>query len=205
MITNRQIERAWQARTYEKLFRELVANRPEASFRFEHEYGRAIPAAAMGVIRLDELSQSHIPLCAQLLGAVIAGQESDGGWGDPMTTALCLRALLCCDGDGAAIERALGYMANLQKSDGAWPAVPLRRMPADGYASAFILCQLGSISRFRDAVDFDGVLKWFKRNESGLGFDARRLWDVARLRCRSAMSTRARRGEPVLAWSSHGN
>ena len=201
MITIRQIERAWQARTYEKLFRELVANRPEAAFRFEHEQGRAIPAAAMGVIRLDELSQSYTPLCAQLLRAVIAGQESDGGWGDPMTTALCLRALLCSSGDGAAIERGLGYLANLQKSDGAWPAVPFRRMPADGFASAFILCQLGNQVRFRDAADFDALLNWFSRNESGLTFDAGRLWDVARLRCRGAIALRVRRAEPMLTWS----
>ena len=72
MITIRQIERAWTARTYEKLFRELVSNRPEASFRFEHEQGRAIPAAAMAVIRLEELSQSHTPLAAKLVRAVQA-------------------------------------------------------------------------------------------------------------------------------------
>ena len=48
MITIRQIERAWTARTYEKLFRELVANRPEASFRFEHEQGRGHPRRRHG-------------------------------------------------------------------------------------------------------------------------------------------------------------
>src|SRR5688500_7894552 len=129
MITIRQIERAWTARTYEKLFRELVAQRPEAAFKFDHEQGRAIPTAAMAVIRLDELSQSHVPLAGKLLRAVLAGQDADGGWGDAMTTALCLRALLCSGGDGAAVERGLGYLANLQKAEGAWPAVPLRRMP----------------------------------------------------------------------------
>ena len=75
MITIRQIERAWQARTYEKLFRELVANRPESTFRFEHEQGRAIPAAAMAIIRLEELSQAHVSVCAQLIRAVVAGRS----------------------------------------------------------------------------------------------------------------------------------
>jgi hypothetical protein len=201
MITIRQIERAWQARTYEKLFRELVANRPEASFRFEQEQGRAIPAAAMAVIRLEELSQSHVLACAQLLRAVIAGQETDGGWGDPTTTALCLRALLCCNGDGTAITRGLNYLADLQKTEGAWPAVPLRRMPADGFASAFILSQLGSNERFRDAVDFDAALNWLDRHEKGLTFDAQRMWEVAKLRCRAALPAREHRRQPVLAWS----
>ena len=203
MITIRQIERAWTARTYEKLFRELVANRPEAGFRFEHEQARAIPAAAMAVIRLEELSQSHTPVAAKLVRAVIAGQETDGGWGDVMTTALCLRALLCSGGDGLAVQRGLDYLANLQKSEGVWPAVPLRRMPADGYASAFVLYQLGDNALFREAVRFDEAVRWFEQHEAGLAFDARRLWDRARYRCRTAGAAHTTRhaGELALAWS----
>jgi hypothetical protein len=203
MITIRQVERAWTARTYEKLFRELVANRPEAGFRFEHEQGRAVPTAAMAVIRLDELSQSHTAIASKLLRAVIASQEADGGWGDAMTTALCLRALLCSGGDGLAIQRGLDYLANLQKTEGVWPAVPLRRMPADAYVSAFVLYELGNNARFRDAVRFTDAVSWFERNEAGLPFDARQMWDRARCRCRVAGSngTAAPAGELVLAWS----
>jgi hypothetical protein len=203
MITTRQIERAWTARTYEKLFRELVANRPEASFRFEHEQGRAIPAAAMAVIRLDELSQSHTPVAAKLVRAVIAGQETDGGWGDVMSTALCLRALLCSGGDGMAIQRGLDYLAHLQKAEGIWPAVPLRRMPADGFASAFVLYQLGDNARFREAVRFLDAVRWFEQHDATLAFDARRLWDRARHRCRIAGNAEpaARAGELMLAYS----
>jgi hypothetical protein len=184
MITIRQIDRAWTARTYEKLFRELVAGRPEAAFRFEHEQGRAIPTAAMSVVRLDELSQSHVPLCGTLLRAVIAGQEKDGGWGDAMTTALCLRALLCSDGDGLAVERGLQYLVNLQKSEGVWPAVPLRRMPADGYASAFVLYELGDAARFRAAVRFADAVNWFADNAHALDPETARLWARAQHRCR---------------------
>jgi hypothetical protein len=200
MITVRQIERAWIAQTYEKLFRELVAARPEASFRFEHEQGRAIPAAAMAVIRLDELSQSHVPLCGKLLRALLAAQEADGGWGDVMTTALCLRALLCSNGDGVAIERGLGYLVNLQKSEGVWPAVPLRRMPADGYVSAFVLYELADHARFRDSVRFGDAVRWFEENEPTLDPEARRLWDRARHRCRVHLPADR---EPMLAaaWS----
>ena len=203
MITIRQIERAWTARTYEKLFRELVAHRPEAAFRFEHEQGRAIPAAAMAVIRLEELSQSHVPLAGKLVRAVLAAQDTDGGWGDVMTTALCLRALLCSAGDGESIRRGLDYLANLQKTEGVWPAVPLRRMPADGYASAFVLYQLGDNALFRDAVRFTDAVSWFEQNERGLTFDARQMWDRARHRCRVAGSNgaAARSGELMLAWS----
>jgi hypothetical protein len=208
MITVRQIERAWTARTYEKLFRELVATRPEASFRFEVEQGRAIPAAAMAVIRLEELSQAHVPVCGKLLRAVLAAQDADGGWGDVMTTALCLRALLCSGGDGAAIARGLQYLANLQKSDGIWPSVPLRRMPADAYASAFVLYELGDNARFREAVGFADAVSWFAQNESSLDGEAHRLWDRAQHRCRVHMPRPGVRGgsakahgELALAWS----
>lgn len=202
MITVRQIDRAWTARTYEKLFRELTAARPESGFRFHHEQGRATPAAAMGVIRLDELSQSHVPLYAKLLRAVLASQEADGGWGDAMTTALCLRALQCGNGDGAAIERGLAYLSNLQKTEGVWPAVPLRRMPADGYTSAFVLLQLGDNPRFRDAVRFADAVAWFESREATLDPTTRALWDRARHRCRvNRTSADSRQRELALAWS----
>jgi hypothetical protein len=200
MITIRQIERSWNARMYEKLFRELVAVRPETAFRFEIEQGRAIPAAAMALIRLDELSQSYVPLYAKLLRAVLAGQEKDGGWGDLMTTALCLRGLLASDGNGLAIDRGLQYMANLQKSDGVWPAIPLRRMPADGYVSAFILYQLGNESRFRESVRFSEAIEWFQFNQHKLDVEAKHLWERARYRCRIHAPT-VQTNELELVWS----
>lgn len=190
MITIRHIERAWMTGTYEKLFRELVSARPEAGFRFELEQGRAVPTAAMAVIRLDELNQSHVPLCGKLLRAVIAGQEKDGGWGDAMTTALCLRALVCSGGEGLAVARGFQYLANLQKLEGVWPAVPLRRMPADGYVSAFVLYELGDNPRFREVVQFADAMKWFEANEPSLDAETRRLWTRAKHRCRVNAPTR---------------
>ena len=115
MITVRQVERDWNARHYEKLFRELTAFRPEASFRFEFEDNRSTPAAAMALIRLEELSQAHVPLYGRLLRAVLASQDQrDGGWSDPMVTALCLRALMAGRGNGLAIDLGLRYLADLQ-------------------------------------------------------------------------------------------
>ena len=91
--------------------------------------GRAVPAAALSLIRLDELEQAHNPLSRKLLNVLLVGQELDGGWGDPLTTALCLRALLCGHGQGQAVQRALTYVATMQKAEGIWPKEPLRRMP----------------------------------------------------------------------------
>jgi len=187
MITVKHIERLWTGRMYDRLFRELLANRPEGGLRLELELTgacRATPAAAMAMIRLNELGQSHHPLQGKLVRTLIATQEPDGGWGDPIATTFALRALLADNGDGAVIDRGLHYLAMLQKPEGIWPNVPFRRMPADPYVSAFILNQLGGNSRFRAAVRFFDALDWFESHESSLDPETRRLWDRASLRCR---------------------
>lgn len=184
MITVRHIERLWNLRSYERLFRELVANRTEGSFRFELEGGWAIPTAAMAIIRLEELCQNHVALYSRLLRAVLAGQDADGGWGDPLATAICIKALRCCRGDGIAVDRGLIYLANLQKTEGIWPNVPLRRMPADPYVSAFILFQLGDSRQFRDAVRFLDAIDWFEHHKSSLDAETQRMWEHSEIRCR---------------------
>src|SRR5438067_3818408 len=114
MQTVRQIERLWNARQYEKLFRQLVANRPEASFGLELETPGSASAAAMGIIRLDELNQAHVPLYNAFIRALVACQDKDGGWVDAMTTTLCLRALMLGRNTGGqAIQRGLIYLAGL--------------------------------------------------------------------------------------------
>jgi hypothetical protein len=187
MTTVRHLERLWTGRLYDKLFRELAANRPEAGLRLELELAgscRAVPASAMAVIRMNELGQSHHPLQAKLVRTLVATQETDGGWGDPVATALALRALLADRGTGETIARGLQYLAIMQKPEGIWPNVPFRRMPADPYVSAFILYQLGSQPQFRQAVRFFDALNWFESHESSLDGETRRLWDRASLRCR---------------------
>ena len=188
MTTVRQMERYWTRRQYDKLFDALVENRPEAAFSFDPAGPRCVPAAALALIRLDELSQSHVPLYGVLVRALLAAQGvNDGGWGDPVVTALCVRALMGVRGHGAAIDFGLRYLADLQKAEGAWPAGPLRRMPADPSASAFVLYQLGDRPAFRAGVRFDEALAWFDAHRSSLDAEARRWWDSARLRCRVAL------------------
>ena len=106
----------------------LVA-RPEATPQPRHRPRPCRGPRHLGIIRLDELCQSASSLYPELVRALLAEQESDGGWHDPMTTALCLRALLCGRGGGLAIERGLAFLANLQKPQGLWPKAPIRRTP----------------------------------------------------------------------------
>jgi len=184
MQTVKHIERLWTARRYEALLRELVACRADADFiPLMQTSSIAIPAAAMAMIRLDELSQSGAPIYHKLLVCLLASQDSDGGWGDPVTTALCLRALLGSRGGGEAIEQGLLYIANLQKEDGIWPKIPFRRMPADALTSAVILYQLSHEPRFPEAVSFEDAVRWFDDHESQLDSATRKLWFGIRLRC----------------------
>jgi hypothetical protein len=184
MITVKMIERLWKSKSYSTLAKLLLAGRPEASLRLEAEIAASPKAcAALALVRLDELSQPHVPLYLRLLKWLLQGQEADGGWGDPLTTAICVRALLAGRGEGLAIDRGIFYLANLQKPEGIWPRVPFRRLPADAYVSAFILLQLGHSPRFRAAVRFIDALNWFDANEASLDGEMRRLWDHASARC----------------------
>ena len=190
MMTVRQIERDWDHRRYDKMFDALVEHRPEGGFPFDRTDARSTPAAAIALIRLDELTQGHVPLYARLVRALLAAQNvNDGGWGDPVVTALCLRALLAGRGNGPSIDFGFRYLADLQKAEGIWPAGPIRRLPADAAASAFVLYQLGDRAEFRNAVRFDDAVSWFETHSSSLDADARRWWASARLRCRFRLPT----------------
>ena len=197
MFTIRQIERLWNAKAFRRLAVELLIGRPEASCRLETEFARSVPAAALGLIRMDELAQSHHPLYRKLLNVLILAHEADGGWGDVMTTALCVRALACGDGHGVAIERGLAYLAQLQKSEGIWPKVPFRRMPGDAFVSAFVLFELGDQEAFRRTSRVADAIDWFTGNLATLDADTRRLWD----RAAAKQTRRPRVAEVAGLWS----
>ena len=148
----------------------------------------SLPAAAMAVIRLDELAQSYVPFYSELVRTILNAQRPDGGWGDVMVTALCLRALMCGQGHGIAIDGGLALLAELQKPEGIWPAMPVRRMPADAFASAFMLTLLGDSEPFRQVVRLDGAMEWFESNELALDEETRKVW--ARMKRRSARAPR---------------
>ena len=91
MMTVRHIERLWDSKSYGKLMRDLWSLVRSREHRLETELSRGIPAAAMALIRLDE-RQSGVP--GNRLLRTPNDQHADGGWGDPMSTALRLRALM---------------------------------------------------------------------------------------------------------------
>ncbi len=195
MTTTRQIEKLFASRMYQKLLHQLMAVRPESSIRLEMALGHAIPTAAMGIIRLDELNQGHSPIFSQLVRLLLGAQDADGGWGDPLVTALCLRALMCNHGEGAAIDRGLAHLASLQRTEGLWPLVPIRRTSADAFVSAFILFQLADDHRFAKVAQLNHAAIWFKEHVHELDTETTRLWRAAAIR----MGPTARRSPPMVA------
>src|SRR5687768_15258837 len=188
MITIRQLERHFSQYQFRRLYVELVAGRPEAAAGLEASLARVVPIAALGMIRLDELTQSHMPLYRRLLSVVLTSQQLEGGWGDPIVTALCTRALLCGGGQGEAVACGLAHLANLQKPEGTWPKEPLRRMPADALTSAFILLQLGERELFRATVRFDDAVDCLEHTARAMDPQTKQLWSHAAARCRMSMS-----------------
>jgi hypothetical protein len=182
MLIARQMARLWDARKFDRFLDELLGTRVEAAATADLRQHACIASAALALIRLDELHQGHTPICPKLIRAIISQQDPDGGWGDLILTALCVRALTVNGGAGDAICRALQYLANMQQLSGIWPRVPIRRMPHDAFVSAFILLQLGDNDPFRQAVDISAATEWFESHLYECDPATRNLWSHARLR-----------------------
>ena len=82
MITVRQLERLWQEKAYARMSALLLEMRPESSLRLAQELARPTALAALAIIRLDELAQSHSGFCSRMIRSLLAAQEMDGGFGD---------------------------------------------------------------------------------------------------------------------------
>lgn len=184
MMTVRMIERTYCAKDFSRLLHDLTSHRADALVQWDARASRATLAAAMVVIRMEELSQAHHPFAAKLLRVILGAQEADGGWGDPLTTALCLRALLASRGDGPAIARGLAYLAAVQHEEGAFPAGPFRRMPADAHVTAAICYFLGEYATVWESVHMNAAADWLDHQSSTMSDATRVLWRHGSLRCR---------------------
>lgn len=199
MTTAKRIERLWNAKDYVRLSGELLAGRAEDFARVRTDTDPKLAASALAVVRLDEFNQSYTPFFASLIRVLLATQQPDGGWGNPMTTALCIRALSTGRGHGVAIERGLDALANLQKPDGSFPAEPLRRMPADGFVTAFVLYEVGDLAT-DGSLDLSHALAWLALREPSLDHDARLLFSRLSVKFRHATAFLPV-DEQLVAWS----
>jgi hypothetical protein len=198
MTTTRRIERLWGTKDYARLLGELLAGRSEDLPRVRTDVNAKLAATALGVIRLDEFNQAHVPLCSQLIRMVLATQEADGGWADPMTTALCVRALLCSRGNGLASDRGLEALARLQKADGSFPAEPIRRLPSDAFVTAFVLYEIADAAH--GLIDVDRAMTWLDSVAGSFDDATRILVDRVKVKHRSRLANRADQFAQLAAW-----
>lgn len=153
MLTIRQIERLWNAGDFARLARELLAGRAELSPRTLLDSSYRVPCAAMALIRIDEFAQNFHPLAGRLIKVLVSAQDPDGGWGDPATTALVLRALSTSRGHGLSVSRGLAFLGAMQKEDGLFPAVPLKRTAGDAHVTSLILLHLTHVPNGTAAIN----------------------------------------------------
>jgi hypothetical protein len=176
MLTLRQIERLWQLRAYNRLIDELCTGRAEAVGGIRQLVQGPVAAAALTVIRLSELCQGNQPRVAAMVRYICASRKPDGGFGDVITTALCVRALAGDGGAGSVIDGALAYLAQVQREDGEWPRESNNRFPGDPAVTAFVLLQLAesrigaaralinaTMDRLCDDLPGDGQLQTLRR------------------------------------------
>lgn len=142
MLTVKQMERLWNLKAYSRLIDELCIGRAEAVGGIRQLINGPIATAALIVIRLHELLQSHQPFASRMVRFLVGSQASDGGFEDVVSTALVIRALASDRGQGSVLDSAIRFLDLLQKEDGQWPREPLRRMPGDPAVTAFVLLQL---------------------------------------------------------------
>jgi hypothetical protein len=193
MMTLRMIERLWNGKSYLALYNLLIGARPERAFGFQTQLSSLAGVTALAIIRRDALNQSAAPFCTRLIHTLLNTQEADGGWGDLVTTTMCVRALACNQGAGVALERGLAHLAHLQKAQGIWPDGPMRRMPEDPKVSLFILYELGHLPAFRAAIRFDDARAWFERYMQVLSGECAGLWERAKLKCRQQVGAEKQR------------
>jgi len=155
--------------------------RPEASGRLAAELSHALPAAAMVVIRLDELNQSHLPLCRRMIRTILAPKRPTGDWRRDDHGHLPSRFALRQWRRRGHHPRAQ-YLAALQKPEGAWPRFPSAGSPPDAFVSAFVLFHLIDQRCFQSAVNIDSALNWFHQNAAQLDPETSKLWRSIQLK-----------------------
>ena len=189
MITVRQIQRLWDEHAYRRLADLLGEGRSDLA-NDAPRGSPAVAAAALGIIRLDELGQSSHPVCARLIRSLLNAQQPDGAWGEIGLTVLAIRALRCANGEGEAIARGIQWLAELQKEDGAWPVEPVRRLPADAANTTCIPLPLANDPLRHAKARLAAALSWIPSHRHEMDAGTRRLADRVVVR-RRWTSTRA--------------
>lgn len=163
MLTIRQIERLWESKDFPRLARELLAGRVESSPQLVLLASQAPACTALALIRLDELGAASHPLAQKLIHSLLRTQNGDGSFSvlqlagapsgpDLVVTALAARALAISNGQGPAVDRAVAYLLDLQKDDGTFPRIPIRRTEADAFTTQQVRLHLANVPQAKQRL-----------------------------------------------------
>ena len=155
MQTARHLERLWTAGRYSKLI-DMIATPRRMALPDEP---RKVIAAAVVLLRLQELNQPIGSFGKVMRGTLIAEQAADGSWADDVrVTALCVRAL----GGGDAADAGRAALTRVQHDDGGFPALAVKRLPGDVPATIEVVGHLLHLPP-GELPDVDGALAWLDR------------------------------------------
>ncbi len=183
-IHREEIRKLWSEGRVDALARMLAERRSEWSAWSVDRVRSLSAAAALGILTLVEMgSGPGDPLVREMGAALLAAQDSLGGWENPWTTSLVLRALSAGEIDGAAFARGLAYLASTQEATGGWAGSD----SAGLHDTAFVLTMLGDLADFRSAVDVGRAVDWYEAVQlapsasraNGVVDAALRQWTVA--------------------------
>lgn len=196
MMSVHQIERHFAAHRLDPLLEGLSANGLDLPLPLrirlsQHPAG----VVALGLRRLIELTYGPTSLSRGMTRQLLDQQEADGSFGnDPLATACVLAALLRVQSEhpqhgepelDSAVERALVALAAMQTPahDGeelaGFDFAHDRTLDDRALVAAFILFLLADNARFRSAVRFADLSRWFEQHAHRLDEETHRYWLMA--------------------------
>jgi hypothetical protein len=95
----------------------------------------------------------------------------------------------------------LSYLAAVQQEEGAFPAGPFRRMPADAHVTAAILYFLGEYATAYQHVRISAAADWLDHQIATMSDATRVLWRHGKLRCRLLVTPPVSNQDQARLWA----
>lgn len=161
MTSVRQIDGLWSEGRTRQLVTELTRFRPDfPASMIDSVSSSPVVAAALAMVRLQELDQTLLASYEGLKRKLLASQAADGSFGSIPITVLACRALLAEPTGAEALRKGLEYLGLIQREDGGFPVDELRRLPSDLLATALCIYHLSRDDRAKRALRFEAAGRW---------------------------------------------
>ena len=196
MLSVSLLQRYFDSGDYEKLVKSRADNGLPMPLPIQARLAHAVPATALALGRLVELTYGPTELSRQMTSLLLARQRPGGAFAggdeaaDPLATAVAVAALGAVLRDHRpddpridnAYEQALLALAGMQQPDGLF-AGPADHTEQDrALTSAFLLSLLLEDDRFRQSVRLADALSYFESRYHQLDRPVATLYRLAHAR-----------------------